>query len=228
MNGGKHPVLDGDYLLLELITPSRAGSITGSVVAIERQDDSGDNQYLLRVVTKNRDGQYILKANNPDYDDLPATDDMRTLARLRHIIDPLDLAIGESFMREDIPPLFGEAYNPGNWNVGHVVLAPKKAHILLVTINKQGKADEHKYMDHWIDDSHFHWQSQNATDPSSKRGQEIIRHAALGIDIHLFVRENKLAAGKAAPFTYHGRVLYQSHQGSQPMSVVFGLQIGAG
>jgi hypothetical protein len=99
----------------------------------------------------------------------------------------------------------------------------KKAHILLVTINKQGKADEHKYMDHWIDGSHFHWQSQNATDPSSKRGQEIIRHAALGIDIHLFVRENKLAAGKAAPFTYHGRVVYQSHQGSQPMSVVFGL-----
>jgi hypothetical protein len=23
-------------------------------------------------------------------------------------------------------------------------------------------------MDHWIDDSHFHWQSQNATDPSSQ------------------------------------------------------------
>jgi hypothetical protein len=45
----------------------------------------------------------------------------------------------------------------------------------------------------------------------------------LGIDIHLFVRENKPAAGKAAPFTYHGRVVYQSHQGSQPMSVVFGL-----
>jgi hypothetical protein len=36
-----------------------------------------------------------------------------------------------------------------------------------------------------------------------------------------FVRENKLAAGKAAPSTY-GRVVYESHQGSQPMSVVFG------
>jgi hypothetical protein len=60
-------------------------------------------------------------------------------------------------------------------------------------------------------------------DETCMRGQEIIRHAALGIDIHLFVRENKPAAGKAAPFTYHGRVLYQSHQGSQPMSVVFGL-----
>jgi hypothetical protein len=46
----------------------------------------------------------------------------------------------------------------------------------------------------------------------------------LGIDIHLFVRENKLAPDKATPFTYHGRVVYESHQGSQPMSVVFQLR----
>ncbi len=38
-----------------------------------------------------------MKANNPDYKDLPATDDMRTQARLHNIIDPLDLAIGETF-----------------------------------------------------------------------------------------------------------------------------------
>ena len=72
--------------------------------------------------------------------------------------------------------------------VGHVVLAKKKAHILLVTLNKQGQADEHKYMDHWIDDTHFHWQSQNATDPTSKRGDEIIRHAALGIAMSIVFR----------------------------------------
>ncbi|PUE57414.1 hypothetical protein B9Z45_08370 [Limnohabitans sp. 2KL-17] len=114
------------------------------------------------------------------------------------------------------------------FSVGHVVLAHKKAHILLVTLNKQGRADEHKYMDHWIDDTHFHWQSQNATDPTSKRGDNIIRHAALGIDIHLFVRDTKLAVGKAAPFMYHGRVRYQSHQGSRPMSIVFGLDAAVG
>lgn len=227
MNGGKSPVRDGDYLLLELLTPSRAGSITGNVMAIERQDESGDNQYLLRVVTKSRDGQYILKANNPDYEDLPANDDMRTLARLRRVIDPLDLAIGQAFLRENIPSLFGELFNVGSWNVGHVVLAEKKAHVLLVTLNKQGKAEEHKYMDHWMDANHFHWQSQNATEPSSKRGQEIIGHAALGIDIHLFVRDHKLAGGKAAPFIYHGRVVYESHQGSRPMSVVFRLDDAA-
>ena len=107
------------------------------------------------------------------------------------------------------------------------MLAQKKAHVLLVTLNKQGSADEHKYLDHWIDDHHFHWQSQNATDPASKRGKELIGHVRSGIDIHLFVRDHKLAAGKAAPFRYHGRVLYESHQGSKPMSVVFRLAVSS-
>jgi SOS-response transcriptional repressor LexA len=94
MDGGKNPIRDGDYLLLERVSPTNAGSITGSVMAIERQDESGgDNQYLLRVVTKGRNGRYILKAKNPDYEDLPAPDDMRTLARLKTIIDPRDLSV---------------------------------------------------------------------------------------------------------------------------------------
>jgi superfamily II DNA or RNA helicase/HKD family nuclease/SOS-response transcriptional repressor LexA len=223
MDGGKNPVRDGDYLLLELISPTRAGSITGNVVAIERQDDSGDSQYLLRVVTKTRDGQYMLKANNPAYEDLPATDEMRTLARLRGVVDPLDLAVGQAFQREEIPALFGEEFNPGSWNVGHVTLNDKKAHVLLVTLNKQGKANEHKYLDHWIDAHHFHWQSQNSTTPESKRGKEIIHHQARSIAIHMFVRDGKLAGGKAAPFVYHGKATYESHHGRGPMSVVFRL-----
>jgi superfamily II DNA or RNA helicase/SAM-dependent methyltransferase/SOS-response transcriptional repressor LexA len=221
MDGGKNPVHNGDYLLLELMSPTRAGSITGTVVAIERQDESGDKQYLLRVVTKTRDGQYVLKANNPAYEDMPVTDEMRTLARLREVINPLDLAVGQAFQREEIPALFGEDFNPGSWNVGHVTLNDKKAHVLLVTLNKQGKAEEHRYLDHWIDKHHFHWQSQNATTPNSKRGREIIEHERRGINIHLFVRESKLAGGKAAPFVYFGQATYKSHQGSGPMSVVF-------
>jgi hypothetical protein len=116
MNGGKHPIRDGDFLLLELLTSNNAGSISGQTVAIERQDEYGDNQYLLRVVSKHAPGHYVLKANNPDYEDLPADDSMRTLARLKQVIDPFDLAIGQSFMREDIPDLFGEEVNPENWN----------------------------------------------------------------------------------------------------------------
>jgi superfamily II DNA or RNA helicase/HKD family nuclease/SOS-response transcriptional repressor LexA len=222
MDGGKNPIRDGDYLLLELVGAANAGSITGTVMAIERQDElGGDNQYLLRTVTKQGEGRYVLKANNPDYEDLPATDDMRTLARLKAVVDPMDLNVGQSFAREDIPALFGESFNAGSWHVGHVVLNEKKVHVLLVTLNKQGKAQEHRFHDHWIDENTFHWQSQNATMPASKRGQEIIQHKAMGIDFHLFVRETKLEAGKGAPFVYQGKASYQSHTGSSPMSVTF-------
>jgi len=51
----------------------------------------------------------------------------------------------------------------------------------------------------------------------------IIEHEQRGIAIHLFVRDGKLAGGKAAPFVYHGRATYESHQGSGPVSVVFKL-----
>ena len=224
MNGGKHPVHDGDYLLLEHLNSDHAGSITGETIVVERQDQSGDDQYLLRLVTKTPNGRYILKATNSAYPDYEADESMRTLARLRGVLDPLDMAVGREFMREEIPDLFGASFNPGNWHSGHVVLNDKQAHILLVTINKQGKAAEHRYHDYFIDDHHFHWQSQNSTTPQSKRGKELIEHESLGITIHLFVRENKLAGGKAAPFRYYGPVRYQKHEGSAPMSMVWELQ----
>jgi sulfatase maturation enzyme AslB (radical SAM superfamily) len=50
MNGGMHPIKHGDLLLLERITPEHAGSISGKTVAIERQGETGDEQYLLRNV----------------------------------------------------------------------------------------------------------------------------------------------------------------------------------
>lgn len=82
MDGGRRPVRDGDYLLLERLDPVHAGSITGTVMAIERQGRGGDDQYLLRKVTKRPDGGYVLKAANPAYPDLEANEDLRTLARL--------------------------------------------------------------------------------------------------------------------------------------------------
>ncbi len=88
MNGGKRPIKDGDYLLLERITSTNAGSITGKIMAIERQDETGANQYVLRVVTKTADGRYILKATNPDYPDYETDPGMRTFARFREIISP--------------------------------------------------------------------------------------------------------------------------------------------
>ncbi len=86
MNGVKHPILDGDLLLLELITSDRAGSLRGQIVAIERDDISGDGQYLLRKVNKLPNGQYELIAQNPDYEVMIADESMRTFARFKQVV----------------------------------------------------------------------------------------------------------------------------------------------
>ncbi len=227
MNGGKNPVRDGDYLLLEQINPNQAGSITGKTLAIERLDEAGDTQYLLRTVRKSQAGEYLLEAANPSYEDILVTPEMteqfRTFARFHDVIDPLEMAIGQEIPREQIPELFGVEFNPGNWNSGHVFLKEANAHVLLVTLNKQGAGAQHRYVDHWIDENTFHWQSQNSATPQNKRGRELIDHEKLGLSVHLFVRDNKLRNGKSAPFTYYGAAEYQSHEGSGPMSVILKL-----
>ena len=89
MNGGKTPILDGDLLLLEWITSTSAGSITGKTLVIERQDETGDDQYLLRVIEKRGEHDYWLKANNPDYETIPAGEGLRQLARLVRVFKEL-------------------------------------------------------------------------------------------------------------------------------------------
>ena len=122
------------------------------------------------------------------------------VAQLVELIDPLEFEIGRELMREEIPPLFGTEFNTGNWNTGHVVLKERNAHILLVTLNKQGKAESHRYLDRWIDDTTFYWQSQKSTKPRSARGRGITQHRFLGIEIHLFVRPHKLRGQDSLPF----------------------------
>jgi len=86
MNGGKNAIQNGDLLLFEWVTATSAGSISNLIMAIEIQDEAGDNQYLLRVIKKQSSGNYLLQAQNPDYEDKLATDQMRTFARLKAVI----------------------------------------------------------------------------------------------------------------------------------------------
>ncbi len=220
MDGGEHPIRDGDLLLMELIRDAAPES--GTVVAVRRDTSSNRPEYLLREIVANIDSEpVLLRAYNSGYADMTATDDMAFEARLVDLVDPLEFEVGREFLREEIPPLFGVEFNPGNWNSGQVVLSEQRVHVLLVTLNKQGKAEDHRYLDHWIDEDTFHWQSQRSTTPQSKRGREIIEHREHGIQIHLFVRQRKLRGKTAAPFTYCGEASYHSHTGSAPMNVVF-------
>ena len=73
--------------MLEFITPESAGSLQNQTVAIERQDETGDSQYLLRDVKKviddNGNSCYQLIAKNSDYSALVADRNMKTFARLK-------------------------------------------------------------------------------------------------------------------------------------------------
>ncbi len=151
------------------------------------------------------------------------TADVAVVARQLEDLGPLALRVGERFMREDIAPLFGEVFNTGNWNSGHISL-PRHQTVLLVTLSKQGKQEDHRYHDRWSDDRRrFHWQSQRTTTPINKKGREIVRQEEQGTSIHLFVREQKVEAGKGAAFVYAGRARYREHTGSNPMNVTFDL-----
>ena len=219
MNGGKSPIYDGDYLLFEYITPETAGKISDQVVAIERQDVSGDDQYLLRRVLKQPDGSYLLRANNPDYADMIATDEMVTFARLKSKVDPLKMFVGQAFMREEIPALFGVEYQAGSWASGYVPITGTNKRVMLVTINSN-RGGQDTYANYFVDQHVFHWQSQNSTTPDSKRGKEITTPRKVGVNMYLFVRENRLQKnGKAAPFVFYGEVDYISHSGSEPIDV---------
>jgi superfamily II DNA or RNA helicase/phage repressor protein C with HTH and peptisase S24 domain len=225
MNGGKNPIQNGDYLLLELITADSAGSNNNQIIAIERQDTSGEDQYLLRYVTKSASGSYQLQAFNPDYAPLPATEEMRTFARFKKIIDPADMLLHQQIAKKEVAGWFGMEYQEGLWKMsGHVCPKNTNAQFLFITLNKQTADPNYQYHDYFRDRSHFHWQSQNSTTPTNKKGLEIINHLAHGSRLHLFVRKHPSTGSSASPFYYCGEVLYQSHTGSGPMNVEYNLK----
>ena len=113
-----------------------------------------------------------------------------------------------------MPPLYGEVYNPGNWRSGHVSLASHA--ILFVTLEK--REDRTQYREHFEGPDTFVWSSQSSTKPDGKKGREILDALKTGTSIELWMRRRS-----SDPFTYLGRVVPVSHEGSQPMVVTFRL-----
>ena len=223
MNGGLRPIKDGDLMLFERISSSASGiaSLTNKIVAIERYEATGDDQYLLRKVNKLAHQKYELVAQNPSYEDMPTEEDMHPIAVFKSLVEHQDVFLHQQFMRADIPPLFGLPFNKSVWETGHIIPRDRDEQFLLVTLNKQGKKLEQQYHDKFEDTTTLKWQSQAATKVDSKKGHAIINHQK----VHLFVRKNKLHNGKAAPFYYLGLVTYKSHTNEKPMDVVWNLEV---
>jgi len=121
----------------------------------------------------------------------------------------------------------GDFGAPFTHREGVLHLPDRNADAFFVTVNKADKdfSPSTQYEDYALTDEMFHWQSQSTTTPESLTGQRYIRHAEMGYQPLLFVREaKKLANGLTAPFQYLGPVEYVRHHGSRPMSIVWRLR----
>ncbi|MBM3346601.1 MAG: DUF3427 domain-containing protein, partial [Betaproteobacteria bacterium] len=123
----------------------------------------------------------------------------------------------ERYIREAIPPAFGLTFSQAIWNVGFVLSAP---HVfLLVTLRKDDLSPDFAYADHFLSDREFSWQSQNRTTQTSKHGQAIRDHSAMGFHVHLLVRPSKRVGRVVTRFLYCGEVDFVSWEGSEPITV---------
>lgn len=81
------------------------------------------------------------------------------------------------------------------------------------------------YDDYAINDSLFHWQSQNQTASSSEKGKSYIKQLERKKTILLFVRESKSDAdGFTRGYVFLGPVNFVEFSGSKPMSIKWKLQ----
>jgi superfamily II DNA or RNA helicase len=81
------------------------------------------------------------------------------------------------------------------------------------------------YDDYAINETLFHWQSQNQTTSSSVKGQSYIHHVKQGKIILLFIRESKQDSyGLTHGYVFIGPAKYVEHTGSKPMSIKWQLK----
>jgi superfamily II DNA or RNA helicase len=98
--------------------------------------------------------------------------------------------------------------------------------VLFVTLDKSkgGYSPTTMYEDYAVNETVFHWQSQNSTRPDSAKGLSYINQERLGKKVLLFVRErNEDEYGLTMGYIYVGPVRFLSYTGSQPMSITWEL-----
>ncbi|MEO6150479.1 MAG: DUF3427 domain-containing protein [Mucilaginibacter sp.] len=93
---------------------------------------------------------------------------------------------------------------------------------LLITLKKSEKeySPSTLYDDYAINESLFHWQSQNATTPNSTKGLSYIQHNEIKKKILLFVREqNDDEYGFTMSYVFLGEAQFINSTGTKPMSI---------
>ncbi|WP_313810553.1 DUF3427 domain-containing protein [Glutamicibacter sp.] len=102
---------------------------------------------------------------------------------------------------------------------------PTKTDALFVTLSKDETVHNPNtlYKDYAISPSLFHWESQNATAPTSTKGMRYLDRKSHDSNILLFTRNVAEEDGLVVPFTCLGSVDYVNHQGSKPIAITWKL-----
>nr|WP_281355418.1 DEAD/DEAH box helicase [Pseudarthrobacter psychrotolerans] len=95
-----------------------------------------------------------------------------------------------------------------------------------VTLNKDDKKHSATtmYKDYAISPELFHWESQNATSPTSPTGRRYLDRAAQGTKVLIFTRDTADdETGLTVPYTCLGEVDYVQHSGERPIAITWKL-----
>lgn len=95
-----------------------------------------------------------------------------------------------------------------------------------VTLNKDDKKHSATtmYKDYAISPELFHWESQNATSPTSTTGRRYIDRASHGSRVLIFTRDTAGdETGLTVPYTCLGQVDYVQHAGERPIAITWKL-----
>jgi superfamily II DNA or RNA helicase len=97
--------------------------------------------------------------------------------------------------------------------------------LFFITLNKteHDYSPTTMYKDYALDETLFHWQSQNTTSETSPTGQRYRHHQEQGSHVLLFVRETKKKNNLSCPYHFLGPANFVSHTGSKPMSIIWRL-----
>ncbi|MEU5586321.1 DEAD/DEAH box helicase [Streptomyces chrestomyceticus] len=161
-----------------------------------------------------------------------------SLERTEHYPIPLigahstiPLTVHAYYSREEILPALGQAavdgFKPGHFREGVKWCAGISTDALLITLEKDDRdfSPQTRYKDYALSPEQFHWESQNQTSESSPTGQRYQNHKKLGSHVLLFVRRYKSTdIGGPQPWMLLGPAEYVSHEGSNPMGIVWKLQ----
>ncbi|WP_406381672.1 DUF3427 domain-containing protein [Streptomyces sp. NBC_01618] len=143
----------------------------------------------------------------------------------------LPLTVHSSYSREEILPALGQShvggFMPGHFREGVKWCENIQTDALLITLEKNEKdfSPETRYKDYALNESLFHWESQNQTSEASPTGARYQIHKEKDTHVLLFVRRyKKTDIGGPQPWMLLGPAEYVEHKGSKPMGIIWKLR----